>query len=342
MFMKFGGDNLSTKNVKLFLRLQGNFETTMFLAEKYSIVAEKYFDMKYDDDIDDDKSRYLENELKHYNKILCASIDNDIAILNTISDEKGEPYKNKNGFKTLYKKLESLMNKNINFDDGKIKIKDFLHRNRIKINHADSSKDEMNYVDYYNSIISYHIYDQYLFYIVDVEQKIIDAIEKSIGNDKINAVRNNEQSKQIISNNYFKAYRPIIKDILNSLKDSQMDNRDFNAVKDEVKKVMNEKIEKKLLDNDKDSLKQLENCIIIFEKLVDKYSLKAKIDSNSISNEQHFLKAIFDNNNTIVENLLTELIEIMKKILYGVRGNKEKMLNNLYGKKKEISDTTIR
>ena len=163
MFMKFGGDNLSTKNVKLFLRLQGNFETTMFLVEKYSIVAEKYFDMKYDDDIDDDKSRYLENELKHYNKILCASIDNDIAILNTISDEKGEPYKNKNGFKTLYKKLESLMNKNINFDDGKIKIKDFLHRNRIKINHADSSKDEMNYVDYYNSIISYHIYDQYYY-----------------------------------------------------------------------------------------------------------------------------------------------------------------------------------
>lgn len=342
MFMKFGGDNLSTKNVKLFLRLQSNFETTMFLADKYSIVAEKYFEMKYDDDIDDDKSRYLENELKHYNKLLCASIDNDISILYTISDEKGEPYKNKNGFKTLYKKLENLMNKNINFDDGKIRIKDFLHRNRIRINHADNSRDEMNYVDYYNSIISYHIYDQYLFYIVDVEQKIIDAIEKSIGNDKINGVRNNEQSKKIISDNYFKAYRPIIKDILNSLKDSQMDNRDFNVVKDEVKKVMDEKIEKKLLDNDKDSLKQLEKCIIIFEKLVDEYSLKAKIDSNSISNEQHFLKAIFDNNNTIVENLLTELIEIMKKILYGVRGNKEKMLNNLYGKKKEISDTTIR
>lgn len=331
----------NNKYVKAFLRLKSNFETSAFLLEKYIRVADKYYGIKYDDDIEDHKSKYLENELKHYNKLLCSTIYNDYSALQKISDQKGNPYKEKQQLKPLYNKLDNLMSKDILFEDGKIKVKDFIYRNRIRINHPENPEEEMNFIDYYNSMILYHVYDEYLYDVINIEEEIIEAIEKDIGKEPIELVKNNEMSKKIVNDNYFKIYNKTINNILKSLKKSKIKKEDCTEIIKKVKSTINESNEKKLLDNDGKTIKEMEILIDYLSKMSEKYSLIAKNDIKQIGNEEYLISTIFDNNNHIVEILLTQLHEIMIKIFNDIKNSREKMLNNLYGKKREIDETTI-
>ena len=317
--------------VKLFIRIKSNFETTNFLSEKYYNIIEKYYDLKYDYEDDNDESKMLEYELKHYNKLLCSCMYNDYHILDKISDNKGIQYKNKNGFKLLYKKLYKILDKKMPFDDGKITLKDFLYRNRIKLNHSDNPTDEINYIDYYNSIISYSIYD-YLFDVLKIEEEIINKIEIKIGKDKIELVKNNPKSNQIIKDNYYKSFKKIINEILVNLKDTDIDTDDYKSIKKKTKILLSDDI----------SINQLQDLIDYLNSIIQKYYLISKVKQKEKSNEYFLLETLFNNNSIIVINMLTELTEVVTKLLNDINANKEEMLNDLYNKKKDFTDTIIK
>ena len=329
-------------NIKQFINLKSNFETTTFLSNKYCYIYEKYYNLKYYDDVDSKKSRELEYELKHLNRLLCSCVYNDYDTLKNLCDNSGTRYKEKRGYKTIYNKLKTLVNKKIFFYDGSITLYNFLKRNRIKLNHSENYDDEKNYIDYYNSILSYRIYDDYLYYVLEIEETIINKIENEIGKEKIELVKNNPKSNQIISDNYFKSFNKIIRKIIFSLKNTEIEENDFRKIKVILNNILNKDFQKSLLIKDKDAIDELNNLIKNLNSMAKKYSLITKVNHKNISNEKYLLNTIFTNNSHVVENLLVELNEIIIKILNDISNDREKILNNLKIKEIEFSETIIK
>lgn len=326
--------------IKQFVNLRCNFETTKFLSNKYYSIYEKYLDIKYYDDVDDDESKDLEYELKHFNKLLCSSIYNDYNCIERLSDSKGLQYKNKDGFKNIYKRLKRAMTKEIFFEDGNISLLDFLTRNRIRLNHPENKEDEKFYIDYYNLIISYKIYD-YLDDVIDIIEAIIVKIEKEIGEIKIRFVKNSQASNQIITINYFNSLSELIKEIMVKLKHTQINVNDYEKIRNETKILLNSKNQELMLNKDEETINNLKKLITFIELKIEKYNLISKRNQKKISSELYLLNIIFNNNSEIVVNLLVQLSEILNKILNDITVSKEKMLNNLLAKKEEFYETMV-
>lgn len=329
-------------NIKQFINLMSNFETTSFLSNKYRDTYEKYYELKYYDDVDNNESRELEYELKHLNRLLCSCVYNDYDSLKKLSDSNGIQYKEKKGYKTIYNKLNKLINKNIYFYDASITLYSFLERNRIKLNHSENHADEKNYIDYYNSILSYKIYDDYLFYVLEIEANIIQKIENEIGKDKIELIKNNSKVKKILSDNYFRPLNKIIRKIIFSLENTEIEKNDYKQIQTMTKKILNKNFQNSFYVKDKSSIYELENLVKNLDLMIKKYSLITIINRKNMSNEEYLLNTILTNNSHVVENLLVELNEIIIIMLNDINNDVEKMLNNLKNREKTLFDTIIK
>ena len=155
-------------------------------------------------------------------------------------------------------------------------------------------------------------------------------------------MKNNPKSNQIISDNYFKSFNKIIRKIIFSLKNTEIEENDFRKIKVILNNILNKDFQKSLLIKDKDAIDELNNLIKNLNSMAKKYSLITKVNHKNISNEKYLLNTIFTNNSHVVENLLVELNEIIIKILNDISNDREKILNNLKIKEIEFSETIIK
>lgn len=326
---------------KQFNRLQSNFDTTLFLFEKYELIINDYYETKEYGEFDEQKRLIKrEYEIKHYNRLLCSCIYNDYKNIEILSDAKGNMYHEKKGFKSIYNTLDRLFRKKVKFPGKTMTIKDFVWRNRLIMAHSENTNEEVIYINMYSSMITGNLYN-YLRDILDCEKKLIKKIEIDIGEDSIRQSKNDYKSKEIVINNYFFDLNDRILIVCQKLKDSEMKSEDYKSLINKLNILKNKLFQLELLDKNSDSINKLNSLHNYLELLVNKYSYIAVSNTQNAHKERKLLESIFTHNSFVINNYLVELSEMIDKLLKDINNNSEEMVFNLKDHSADFNEYTI-